>query len=92
MECFFTFEYTDEIFFEITEIAGFANLADATASIEKLSLKECQYALDDFGTGLSFAYLNNLSVDYLKIDGVFVKSIVNDPIDYAIVKSVDENG
>jgi diguanylate cyclase (GGDEF)-like protein/PAS domain S-box-containing protein len=82
-----------KICFEITETAAIANFASASRLITDLKKRGCQFALDDFGSGLcSFAYLRALPVDFLKIDGAFVKNIVGDPLDFAMVKSINDMG
>ena len=75
--------------FEITETAVIRNMKTAGDLIAKLGAMGCQFALDDFGSGLSsFGYLKKFPVDYLKIDGMFVKEILNDEVDRVFVRAI----
>ncbi|TVR73021.1 MAG: GGDEF domain-containing response regulator [Spirochaetaceae bacterium] len=84
---------SNQICLEITETAAIANLSRAIAFMRRLKNLGVSFALDDFGNGFSsFSYLKTLPVDFLKIDGSFVKGVADDPIDRALVTAVNNIG
>lgn len=83
----------EQVCFEITETAVIANLPKAQIFMQQLKALGCRFSLDDFGAGFSsFGYLKALPVDYLKIDGVFVRDIATNAINRAMVKAINEVG
>ncbi|MEM7257433.1 MAG: EAL domain-containing protein [Pseudomonadota bacterium] len=79
--------------FVLAETAVIANLSTATQFMTRVGETGCKFALDDFGSGLSsFTYLKNLPISYLKIDGKYIRNILQESVDYAMVKAINEIG
>lgn len=81
----------DRFCFEVAETSAISNLGSLNDVFKRLRDLGCRFALDDFGSGLtSFGYLKNLKIDYIKIDGGFVRNMVNDDVDAAMVRAINQ--
>ncbi len=81
----------EKLCFEMAETATIANLAKASEFMQALAGIGCRFSIDDFGSGLSsFAWLRKLPVDFLKIDGLLVKDVLDDPVDQTLVQSISD--
>jgi len=81
------------ICFEITETAAIANFDKAARFFGEMKSLGCLFSLDDFGAGMSsFGYLKHLPVDFIKIDGSFVKDVAHDPVAVAMVRAINDVG
>ena len=81
----------EKLCFEISERTAVTRLEDAKEFVDELRQIGCRFALDDFGRGTySFRYLKELHVDFVKIDGSFVKNLLKDPMDLVVVRSINE--